>query len=94
MKFFISIIFFISGLFALDLEFSVGENGKSLDDNNTVLIFGGIQGDEPGGFHAASLLLSDYNITKGKIIVAPNLAFDSIIKRSRGKNGDLNRKFA
>ncbi|EJF0784497.1 deacylase, partial [Campylobacter coli] len=45
MKFFISIIFFISGLFALDLEFSVGENGKSLDDNNTVLIFGGIQGD-------------------------------------------------
>lgn len=46
MKFFISIIFFISGLFALDLEFSVGENGKSLDDNNTVLIFGGIQGDE------------------------------------------------
>ncbi|HEB9328742.1 TPA: deacylase [Campylobacter coli] len=94
MKFFISIIFFISGLFALDLEFSVGENGKSLDDNNTILIFGGIQGDEPGGFHAASLLLSDYNITKGKIIVAPNLAFDSIIKRSRGNNGDLNRKFA
>ncbi len=94
MKFFISIIFFISGLFALDLEFSVGENGKCLDDNNTVLIFGGIQGDEPGGFHAASLLLSDYNITKGKIIVAPNLDFDSIIKRSRGKNGDLNRKFA
>jgi len=79
---------------AFALEFSVGENGKSLDDNNTILIFGGIQGDEPGGFHAASLLLSDYNITKGKIIVAPNLAFDSIIEKSRGKNGDLNRKFA
>ena len=76
------------------LEFTVSENGKSLNDNNTILIFGGMQGDEPGGFHAASLLISDYNITKGKIIVAPNLAFDSIIKRARGVNGDLNRKFA
>nr|WP_057042689.1 M99 family carboxypeptidase catalytic domain-containing protein [Campylobacter jejuni] len=94
MKIFLTILFFITSIFALELDFSVGENGKSLDDNNTVLIFGGIQGDEPGGFHAASLLLSDYNITKGKIIVAPNLAFDSIIKRSRGNNGDLNRKFA
>lgn len=76
------------------LEFTVSENGKSLNDNNTILIFGGMQGDEPGGFHAASLLISDYNITKGKIIVAPNLAFDSIIKRARGVKGDLNRKFA
>lgn len=76
------------------LEFTVSENGTSLDDNNTILIFGGMQGDEPGGFHAASLLISDYNITKGKIIVAPNLAFDSIIKRTRGVKGDLNRKFA
>ncbi|MCX2683506.1 deacylase [Campylobacter sp. MIT 21-1685] len=94
MKLFLVIFLSFTGLLALDLEFSVEENGKSLDDNNTVLIFGGIQGDEPGGFHAASLLLSDYNITKGKIIVAPNLAFDSIIKKSRGYNGDLNRKFA
>lgn len=76
------------------LEFTISENGKSLNDNNTILIFGGMQGDEPGGFHAASLLISDYNITKGKIIVAPNLAFDSIIKRARGVKGDLNRKFA
>lgn len=76
------------------LEFTISESGNSLDDKNTVLIFGGMQGDEPGGFHAASLLISDYNITKGKIIVAPNLAFDSIIKRARGVKGDLNRKFA
>lgn len=77
------------------LDFSVGENGDANpENNNTILIFGGIQGDEPGGFHAASLLLSDYNITKGKIIVAPNLAFESIIKKNRGVQGDLNRKFA
>lgn len=89
---FILIFFLLS--FTVALDFTVTEKGVSLDDNNTVLIFGGMQGDEPGGFHAASLLISDYNITKGKIIVAPNLAFDSIIKRSRGANGDLNRKFA
>lgn len=65
MRFFLVVLFLYTNIFAL--EFSVGENGKSLDDNNTVLIFGGIQGDEPGGFHAASLLLSDYNITKEKL---------------------------
>lgn len=91
-RLFLGVLVFINVVFAL--EFSVKENGKSLDDNNTVLILGGIQGDEPGGFHAASLLLSDYNITKGKIIVAPNLAFESIIARNRGNFGDLNRKFA
>ena len=86
------LLLFMNALFAL--EFTISEKGESLGDKNTVLIFGGMQGDEPGGFHAASLLISDYNITKGKIIVAPNLAFDSIIKRARGVKGDLNRKFA
>ena len=92
MKILAVLLSFIISVFAL--EFSVGENGVSNENNNTILIFGGMQGDEPGGFHAASLLLSDYNITKGKIIVAPNLAFESIIKRNRGVSGDLNRKFA
>lgn len=80
-------------LFALNFTINtLGECEKVCD--NTVLIFGGIQGDEPGGFHAASLLITDYKITKGKVIVVPNLAFDSIIARSRGEFGDLNRKFA
>lgn len=60
----------------------------------TVLVVGGIQGDEPGGFHAASLLVTDYKVSSGKLWVVPNLNFESIIKRSRGVNGDMNRKFA
>ena len=60
----------------------------------TLLVFGGIQGDEPGGFNAASLLVTNYSINKGKVWVIPNLNFESIIKRSRGVNGDLNRKFS
>ncbi len=59
----------------------------------TVLVIGGIQGDEPGGFHAASLLVTDYQAVKGYIWVVPNLNFASIIRRSRGINGDMNRKF-
>jgi len=59
----------------------------------TVLVIGGIQGDEPGGFHAASMLVTNYQATSGSIWVVPNLNFSSIINRSRGLNGDMNRKF-
>lgn len=58
------------------------------------LIIGGIQGDEPGGFSAATLLATRYEITEGAIVVVPNLNFPSIIRRSRGLYGDMNRKFA
>jgi len=67
---------------------------KGVDDNNTLLIVGGIQGDEPGGFMAASLIATHYTITKGSVWIIPNLNFYSIIKRSRGPFGDMNRKFA
>jgi len=59
----------------------------------TLLVIGGIQGDEPGGFNAASLLVTDYKINRGQVWVVPNLNFESIIKRSRGVHGDMNRKF-
>jgi len=67
------------------------ESGRS---GNTLLVIGGIQGDEPGGFNAASLLVTHYNIRRGNIWVVPNLNFISIINCSRGIHGDLNRKFA
>ncbi len=67
---------------------------KGYKDNNTLLIVGGIQGDEPGGFMAASLISTHYEITKGSVWIVPNLNFYSIIKRSRGPYGDMNRKFA
>lgn len=67
---------------------------KGKDNNNTLLIIGGIQGDEAGGFMAASLISTHYNITKGSVWIVPNLNFYSIIKRSRGPFGDMNRKFS
>lgn len=59
-----------------------------------VLVVGGIQGDEPGGFSAATLMATRYEISEGAVWVVPNLNFPSIIRRSRGLHGDMNRKFA
>ncbi|MCB1743067.1 MAG: succinylglutamate desuccinylase/aspartoacylase family protein [Gammaproteobacteria bacterium] len=59
----------------------------------TLLVIGGIQGDEPGGFNAASLLLTHYTVARGQLWVVPNLNFPSILQRSRGVHGDMNRKF-
>ncbi len=75
-----------------NFNFNLIKKGKQ--DNNTLLIIGGIQGDEPGGFISASLLSTHYEITKGSVWIVPNLNFYSIIKRSRGPYGDMNRKFA
>lgn len=76
---------------ANNLDFTVFRLGAA---PKTVLVVGGIQGDEPGGFSAATLLASHYDILKGSVWVVPNLNFPSIIKRSRGLHGDMNRKFA
>jgi hypothetical protein len=59
----------------------------------TILVIGGIQGDEPGGFNAASLLATHYRLRSGTVWVVPNLNFESIVRRSRGVHGDMNRKF-
>ena len=55
---------------------------------------GGRCGRESGGFSAATLLITHYRIKKGTVWVVPNLNFPSIIQRSRGLHGDMNRKFA
>ena len=83
-----------STVFSADrLEFTIHklESGVA---GPTVLVVGGIQGDEPGGFHAASMLVTHYEVARGSVWVVPNLNFESIVERSRGVNGDMNRKFA
>ncbi len=77
---------------AQKLEFSLHKH-QSGKPGPTLLVIGGIQGDEPGGFNAASLLVTDYHVTAGEVWVVPNLNFESIIQRSRGVYGDMNRKF-
>jgi len=86
------IFLFVTFLFSSKYDFSLYKLGQ--DSNNTLLIFGGIQGDEPGGFNAASIIATHYKIKKGSVWVVPNLNFYSILLRSRGPYGDMNRKFA
>ncbi|HEU20011.1 MAG TPA: hypothetical protein ENO00_11675 [Deltaproteobacteria bacterium] len=65
-------------------------NGKM--PGATILIIGGIQGDEPGGFLSADLY-ADMRLEKGNLIVVPRANFYSILLNRRLVNEDMNRKF-
>ena len=58
----------------------------------TLMMIGGIQGNEPGGFLSADLY-ADMSLDTGNLIVVPRANFYSIILNQRGPNGDMNRKF-
>lgn len=66
---------------------------KGASPGPTLLLLGGIQGDEPGGYLAADLY-ADAALKQGNLIVVPRANFLSIVKNSRGLHGDMNRKFA
>lgn len=72
----------------LDVYFITGSS-----PGPTLLLLGGIQGDEPGGYLAADLY-ADLSLRKGNLIVVPRANFFSIVENSRGVQGDMNRKFA
>ena len=59
----------------------------------TLMLIGGIQGNEPGGFLSADLY-ADMSLSKGNLIVVPRANFYSILLNQRGPHGDMNRKFA
>jgi hypothetical protein len=58
----------------------------------TVLIFGGIHGDEPGGYFSSEIL-SKIKLIKGNLIIVPRVNFPSIMLNRREVHGDMNRKF-
>ncbi len=60
---------------------------------NTLMIIGGIQGNEPGGYLSADLY-ADLSLIQGNLIVVPRANFLSIIKNTRRVNQDMNRRFA
>jgi len=65
---------------------------KGKKPGKTLMLIGGIQGNEPGGFLSADLY-ADMRLEKGNVIVVPRANFYSIITNQRGPNGDMNRKF-
>jgi len=57
----------------------------------TLLVTAGIDGDEPGGIHAAATLITRYQITSGQLWIVPDLHPQAILQRERG---EMNLKFA
>jgi len=63
------------------------------EPGKTIMIIGGIQGDEPGSYMSADLY-ADIHLKKGNLIVVPRANFYSILlNRREGLTGDMNRKF-
>ena len=62
------------------------------EPGKTLMIIGGIQGDEPGGYLSADLY-ADMALRKGNLIVVPRANFFSIIEHKRAINWDMNRRF-
>ena len=58
----------------------------------TVMILGGIHGDEPGGYVSADLY-TGVTLKRGNLIVLPRVNQESIVRFKRGIAGDMNRKF-
>ena len=56
----------------------------------TLLITAGIDGDEPGGIHAAATLITRYQIRAGQVWIVPDLNPEAILLRERG---EMNLKF-
>ncbi len=58
----------------------------------TVMVQGGIQGDEPTGFLAAQYI-AESHVLKGNLIVVPRANVPSIHVHKRAVNVDMNRRF-
>jgi hypothetical protein len=91
MRFFI-IFFPLIYLFASNTPFDLYKK-ETNPTQHTLLIIGGIHGDEPGGYFAPAILEKYYKIKSGNLWIVPNLNVDSIMANNRGVNGDMNRKF-
>jgi hypothetical protein len=59
----------------------------------TLLLIGGIQGDEPGAYLSVDHY-ADMSLARGNLIVVPRANFQSILLKRRKINEDMNRKFA
>lgn len=79
--------FFQGTQYPLTVTFLRGE-----EPGPTVMVQGGIQGDEPSGFISAQLL-THAKVKKGNLIIVPRANVPSINLQARQVNVDMNRRF-
>ena len=65
---------------------------KGEKPGKTLMIIGGIQGDESGGYLTADSYV-DINIEKGSMIIVPRANVPTIVQNKRQINKDMNRRF-
>lgn len=92
MKFLLILLLLVTASYPL--PFQLIKKGESQPFEPTILIIGGIHGNEPGSYFSAALLAQYYTVTKGTVWIIPDLNRPSILQNSRGIYGDMNRKFA
>ena len=90
-KLIILVILLYSSLLLAKINLLKKENS---DSNTTLLVIGGIHGNEPGGYFAPAILAMHYTILSKNLWIIPNLNETSIMRNRRGIHGDMNRKFA
>jgi len=93
MKFFSALFLLLSITLTLEAKLNLIKK-ENPDSNTTLLVIGGIHGNEPGGYYAPSILATHYKILSKNLWIIPNLNEASILKFRRGIHGDMNRKFA
>ena len=93
MRFFFIFVILVTHIFASNTPFDFYKK-ETNPQQHTLLIIGGIHGDEPGGYFAPAFLEKYYKITSGNLWIIPNLNVDSIMANNRGIYGDMNRKFS
>ncbi len=79
--------FFAGTQYPLKVVFLQGE-----EDGPTIMVQGGIQGDETSGFVTAQLL-TQAKVTRGNVIILPRANVPSINLHKRQINVDMNRRF-
>jgi hypothetical protein len=89
------IVFFILviQLFGANKNFDLYKKEGEIK-GHTLLIIGGIHGDEPGGYFAPAFLEKYYKVKSGNLWIIPNTNGDSIMANTRGLYNDMNRKFS
>ncbi len=95
MEFKIILYFILFAIFSVNVEANFQLIKKeNKDSNTTLLVIGGVHGNEPGGYFSAAILATRYKIISKNLWIVPNLNKESILNNERGVNGDMNRKFS
>ena len=72
MKFLTTLFLLVSITLTLEAKLNLIKK-ENPDSNTTLLVIGGIHGNEPGGYYAPAILATHYKILSKNLWIIPNL---------------------